>query len=141
MAQTGEGGIRVDVEGLANSITGLSDSDWAGCAETRRSHTGWVVLAGGAPVAWFSKRQESVSQSTAEAELVAVNSLANEVVWWRILAIDFGHPVDGPVLLRCDNTAACSLAEHAGSFSSTKHIELRYLRVRERMKDGEVLVQ
>ena len=49
-------------------LEGFSDSDWAGCPDTRRSYTGWLVRAGGSLVAWYSKRQDCISQSTTEAE-------------------------------------------------------------------------
>ena len=131
----------VDDLSLGMSLHGYSDSDWAGCKETRRSHTGWVVRAGTTPVAWYSKQQGSITQSTAEAELVAVNSLSNELCWWRMLMDDFGYAVRGPFKLFCDNSSAVTLSEHSGNFSGTKHIELKHLLVRQRQEAGEVAVQ
>lgn len=134
-------GGKMGVHARAGGLSGFSDSDWAGCQESRRSHTGWVVFAGDTPMAWYSKRQESISQSTAEAEFVAACSLGNELVWWRLLAADFGQPITEPLPLFCDNTAATALAKHAGRFQSTKHIELRYLKLRERQQCGEIVVE
>jgi hypothetical protein len=103
----------------------FSDADWAGCTETSKSTTGWIVRVGGSTVAWYTKRQGSVAQSSCEAEYVAAAAAANEVVWWRRLLSDFGHGNTGPTKIYCDNKAATILARHSGRFDATKHIGLR----------------
>lgn len=45
-----------DVELIA-----YSDSDWLGCPFSRRSRTGYILLLGGAPISWKSKKQSVVS--------------------------------------------------------------------------------
>ena len=122
-------------------LEGFSDSDWAGCKETRKSHTGWLVRVGGSLVAWYSKRQSSISQSTAEAEYVSAAAVANEIVWWRRLCNDMGYDFDGPVTLWCDNRAATTLADHAGRFDAAKHIQMRYHVLRDYQKRGIVKVR
>ena len=124
------------------TIHGFSDSDWAGCPATRRSQTGWLVFYGTALVAWHSRRQTTVAQSSCEAELVACNSLANEVAWWRTFLLDNGAPVPlAPTVLQCDNTSAVSLADHSGAFERTKHFDVKYLRLREYQQFNEVIVE
>ena len=122
-------------------LEGFSDSDWAGCKETRKSHTGWLIRVGGSLVAWYSKRQSSISQSTAEAEYVAAAAVANEIVWWRRLCNDMGYGFDGPVTIWCDNRAATTLADHAGRFEAAKHIQMRYHVIRDYQKRGIVKVR
>ena len=56
------------------SLAGFSDSDWAGNADDRKSTTGGCFYVGANLVAWMSKKQYSVSLSTAEAEYITTGS-------------------------------------------------------------------
>ena len=44
------------------------DADFAADLDTRRSHTGYVIMMNGGPISWKSVKQKSVSLSTAESE-------------------------------------------------------------------------
>ena len=59
-----------------NELWGWVDADWAGDTDTRRSHTGYILIMNGGPVSWKSRRQDNVSLSTSEAEFVAANELS-----------------------------------------------------------------
>ena len=52
----------------------FSDADLAGHKSTRRSHTGELISINKAPIRWYSKRQETVEESTFGEELCAMES-------------------------------------------------------------------
>jgi hypothetical protein len=122
-------------------LTASSDSDWAGCQDTRRSHTGWVVMLGGAVVAWRSKRQSCFAQSVTEAEYVAANDACNEIVWWRALCAEMDWGDDVPTPLFVDNDATVTLSQHSGKFEATKHIELRMHSIRDKVEFNQISVR
>jgi len=62
------------------SIIAYSDADWAGCPDTRCSTSGYCIYLGNALVSWSSKRQATVSRSSAEAEYRAVANAVAECI-------------------------------------------------------------
>ena len=65
----------------AFNLIGYSDSDWAGCAEDRRSTSGYMFSFGSSAISWSSKKQATVALSSSEAEYIAVNLAACQAVW------------------------------------------------------------
>jgi hypothetical protein len=131
MELTNADDIDSSLSARAMRLEGWSNADWAGDKATRKSHTGWMLRCGGSLVSWLSKAQGCLSQSTTEAELVAVTAVSNEVLRWRHLWQDLSISLPVPVPLWVDNSATVSLAQHAGRFDATKYIELKHLVVRE----------
>ena len=74
-------------------MVAYSDADWAGCPDTRRSTSGYCVYLGPSLVSWSSKRQPTVSRSSAEAEYRAVANVVAECTWLRQLLQELHHGV------------------------------------------------
>jgi hypothetical protein len=55
---------------LANTIWGWVDSDWAADLDSRRSHTGYILMLSGGAVSWKSRRQDCVSLSTLKRNML-----------------------------------------------------------------------
>lgn len=62
-------------------LKAYSDSDWAGCHTTRRSTSGYVIMAGGSPVSWQLAQQQLVALSSCEAEYYGVAEAVKETLW------------------------------------------------------------
>ena len=86
-------------------------------------------------VAWKSKKQTTVSCSSAEAEYRALAFLANEVTWIRSVLLDFAV-TPSPALVFCDNQAAIYIATNPSFHERTKHIEIDLHFVREKVAAG-----
>nr|XP_020184740.1 uncharacterized mitochondrial protein AtMg00810-like [Aegilops tauschii subsp. strangulata] len=87
-------------------LVAYSDADWAGCPDTRRSTLGYCVYLGPSFISWSSKRQPTVSRSSAEAEYRAVA----ECSWIHQLLQELPCDVHKATLVYCDNVGAVYLS-------------------------------
>ena len=63
---------------------------------------------------------------------------AQEAIFQRQLLEDMGFPQKGPTVIYEDNTGAIAMSENPVSHNRTKHIDIKYHFVRERVELGEI---
>jgi hypothetical protein len=115
----------------------FSDEDHAGGVEKRGCTTGWVVMLYETGIAWGSKLQPVVADSTTAAEIIAASTAADEAVYCQKLLRDLGTPVE-PTTLRVDNQAALKRVNNEMEDSLTRDVATHHMYVREKVADGEV---
>jgi hypothetical protein len=78
--------------------------------------------------------------STCEAELVAAANAAKEALWLKTLLGDFTGKIK-PVKLYVDNQGALKLIHHPHSHQRTKHIDIAYRFIQNRVERGEIICE
>ena len=73
----------------------------------------------------MSKKQNSVSLSTAEAEYIVAGSCCTQLLWMKKLLHDYGIPQE-TMCVFCDNTNAINLSKNPVQHAKSKHIEICY---------------
>jgi hypothetical protein len=124
----------------STELKAYSDADWAGCPDTQRSTSGYCVFLGESLVSWSSKRQTTVSRSSAEAEYRAVANAIAKCCWLRNLLQELHVIIDKATVIYCDNISAVYLSENPVHHRRTKHVELDIHFVREKVALGQFKV-
>lgn len=124
-------------------LVGYSDSDYGSDflhspgTITRRSVTGFVFLINGTPVAWQSRKQQTVSRSTDEAEYQAMAAAASMGLWLRKQLAEIEPPAI-KLQMFADNQAAIAHVHNPGSLRKTKHVDITHQFVLDRLTRGDL---
>ena len=78
----------------------------------------------------MSKKQNSMSLSTAEVEYIAAGSCCSQLLWMKKVLTGYGISQDTMVVY-CDNSSAINISNNSVQHSETKHIEIRYHFIRD----------
>jgi transposase InsO family protein len=113
------------------TLDAFADASFATDSATGRSTTGFVLLLCGAAVAWRSKLQSCVAQSTTEAEYISLALTAAEVNWLRQLLAFLNNEQAAPTPIYEDNSAALQLASNPVVQQRTRTINVKYHYLRQ----------
>ncbi|KAL0431343.1 UNVERIFIED_CONTAM: Secreted RxLR effector protein [Sesamum radiatum] len=124
-------------------VVGYSDSDFAGCVDSRKSTSGYIFMIASGAVSWRSAKQTLVATSTMKAEFVSCFEATSHGVWLKsfISGLRIMDSISRPLRIFSDNSAAVFMAKNNKSGSRSKHIDIKYLAIRERVKEGKVVIE
>ena len=107
-----------------------------------RSHTGGALSLGKGVITGISTRQKLTTRSSTEAELVAIDDCMSLILWTCYFLEAQGYGVDDAIIYQ-DNKSAILLEQNgrASSTRRTRHLNIRYFFVADRIKKDEVYVQ
>jgi hypothetical protein len=137
---TAEHGILFSRQPGTNSVIGYVDANYAGDVDDRRSTTGYLFTLLGGPICWKSTLQSIVAMSTIEVEYMAVAEAAKEALWLKGLVKVLGLNQSG-VQMHCDSQSAIYLAKNQVYHARTKHIDVRFHKIRELIVTGDIVLE
>uniref|UniRef100_A0A2N9GHZ2 Integrase catalytic domain-containing protein n=1 Tax=Fagus sylvatica TaxID=28930 RepID=A0A2N9GHZ2_FAGSY len=123
------------------TLSAYTDADWAGDPDDRRSTSGFLIYLGSNAITWSAKKQPTVSRSSTESEYRALAFASAELCWVRTLLKDLGIYIRDPPILWCDNVSALAIASNPVFHARTKHIEVDFHFVRERVLRKDLTVK
>lgn len=123
------------------SLVAYPDADWTGCPTNRRSTSRYCVFLGNNLLSWSSKRQPTLSRSSAEVEYRGVANAVAETCLLRNLLCELHTPLSFAILVYCDNVSAVYLSANPVQHQRMKHIETDIHFVRDLVAAGQVRVK
>jgi hypothetical protein len=119
------------------TLVGYTDADYAGFLVDRKSTSGMAQFLGPCLVSWGTRKQNSISLSTTEAEYIAAASCCTQMLWLKQQLSDFGVNC-GTLEIRCDNTSAINVSKNPVNHSRTKHIDVRHHFLRDHVEKKNI---
>ena len=125
-----------------STVVGYTDSDFAGCVDSRKSTTGYCFKFGNGTISWKSKLQECMTTSKTEAEYVVASDAAKEALWLGRLAHTFRQvDSDSAPIVYNDNQGVVTLSKNSVHHNVSKHIDIRYHFVRDCVISGKISLE
>jgi hypothetical protein len=103
-----------------------------------KSTSGYAFSLGSGVFSWSTKKQQSVAQSSAEAEYVSAALATSQAIWLTRILEDIGEKQEEAVHLHCDNKPAIAMAKNLVYHSRTRHIAIKHHFIREAIGEGKV---
>ncbi|KAA0051161.1 Retrovirus-related Pol polyprotein from transposon TNT 1-94 [Cucumis melo var. makuwa] len=124
-------------------VIGYSDSDFAGCVDTRKSTFGYLFLLAEGAISWKSAKQSIIAASIMEAEFVACFEATVHGLWLRnfISGLGIVDSIAKPLRIYCDNSAAVFFSKNDKYSKGAKHMELKYFVVKEEVQKQRVSIE
>ena len=124
-------------------MVGFSDSDDACCVDDKKSTSGYIFMMAEGAVSWKSVKQTLITSSTMEAEYVACYEVTCHAIWLQnfISALEVVHSISKSLKLLCDNSVTVSLCRNTKSTSRSKHIDVKFFFVKEKVVKSFISVE
>ena len=119
-----------------------SDASFADDIEDRKSSQGYVIKLFGGPIVWKASKQNTVTTSTTEAELLALEQTAKETYALNRLFRDVALDLGDPIKLYCDNqqTIRLVVGENERITTKLRHVDIQNMWLRQEFKKGQFSV-
>ena len=110
-------------------LSALTDNDYAGDIEDRKSTSDYVFLLSFGAISRGSNKQPIVTLSTAEGEFVVAIVCACQAIWIKRVLKELGHEDDKCMYIKCDNNSTIKLSKPCDAWlKQTYRCEVSFLK-------------
>jgi len=125
------------------NVIDYSNSDFAGCVDSHKSTSGYIFLMASGVILRRSVKHTLTATSTMEVEFVSFFEVTSHGIWLNsfIFGLKIVDTISRPLRIFSDNSVAVFMDKNNKSGSWSKHIDIKYLTIRERVKDKKVVIE
>jgi len=123
--------------GSGAGLIACTDSDWGSDPTSHLSQTGFYLKLADGLISWTSRAQKTIAYSSTKAEYMALSNCARQVTWIRSLLGELGYKLKA-ILICSDNQGSIFMASNPVMEPRSKHIDIRYHRIRKSVAKGNV---
>lgn len=135
--------IQYGRKSTATSLVCASDASFADNRIDRKSSQGYMMKLFGGPIAWRANKQDTVTTSSTEAELLALSQMAKEAIYLSRLLLALTLQLDEPLTIQCDNlqTIRLMVQEAAKLQTKLRHVDIHSHWLRQEVQRGTIRLQ
>jgi hypothetical protein len=135
--------LRYGDDNQARSFICASDASFADNTFDRKSSQGYIMKLFGGPIAWRANKQDTVTTSSTEAELLALSQTTKEAIFINRLLKALTLRLDEPLVIECDNRQTLRLVTEESMKLSTKlrHVDIHNHWLRQENAEQRVLFE
>jgi hypothetical protein len=135
--------IQYGRQSTATSLVCASDASFADNQIDRKSSQGYIMKLFGGPIAWRANKQDTVTTSSTEAELLALTQTAKEAIYLSRLLRALTLQLDEPLTIQCDNiqTIRLMVQEAAKLQTKLRHVDIHSHWLRQEVQRGTIGLQ
>jgi hypothetical protein len=135
--------IRYGHQSATTSLICASDAAFADNTIDRKSSQGYIMKLFGGPVAWRANKQDTVTTSSTEAELLALSQTAKEAIYLSRLLCALTVQLDEPLTIQCDNLQTIRLLVQEAAKLQTKlrHVDIHSHWLRQEVQRKTIQLQ
>ena len=111
--------------------------------DDKKSTSGYIFLMAEGVVSWKNAKQTLTASSIMEAEYVVCYEATCHAIWLQnfITTLEVVYLISRPLKLFCDDFATVSLSRNTRSTSCSKHIDVKFFFVKEKVAESLILVE
>ena len=124
-------------------VIGYCDSDYVGCIDSQKSTSRYVFMLVVWAISWRNANQTLTTTSTMEAEFMSRFEATLHGVWLKsfIFGLRVVDSISRLLKIYCNNSATVFMAKNNKSSSWNKHVDIKYLAIRERVKEKTMVIE
>ncbi|KAJ9567272.1 LOW QUALITY PROTEIN: hypothetical protein OSB04_003238 [Centaurea solstitialis] len=119
------------------SVTGYTNASFQTDRDDFRSQSGYVFTLNGGAISWKNSKQDTIADSTTEAEYIAESDATKEVVWLKNFISDLRVVTRN---IYSDNFGDVAQAKEPRKHHKSRHVLMKYHLIREIIGRGDVRI-